>query len=1104
MQEAAHVPNPERDAITCAVIEDPVLYQSKYYERHTFEEWFTRLNGTVPEPEEIPAEERERIMREREAHSELALDAQNGLDLIIPPSLKTLIQKKLIGPEYDAPVVIVVGKESDGKSLTLSRLIVRPIFPFRDNICTLMPVKVKLKTQAKASIPKVYAVEIQPDGTRTPVSTTVHNYTGTNHGKPAPIMEDYVPLEFLQEAIEERMIFLVDSEYPQKQQPEEPEGPGFLGKHRSGVLGKHRSSMLAKKSESQPKQHRRPVSMRYEVVVELSGPHFPNMTLVDLPGVVATDTANANLPRQTRELAQRYLRAHAENSFVCAVMSVQSSMAANDALAVIRECNMLSSSIGVLSKTDLCYPQAVHEARFGKLPVDLGYGLCCVANCVLNGERLEMKTFTELNHREEAQLNKLREAKDVFKQQEKIRAMEECFGIDRVQRKLRDSFETYLCEVWARRTQQALRRSLQDFERGLDRLGYPFVRFEEEDQVIARREALHQHEPDLGASERGQTTSEVARAVLDHVSKTLPTFRVDQLLCTELHKRIVRLFRRVNRAMAAIARERPVAATGVHTLRHTLQAHWARIKAAFEAFAQSLRTTPLSSVLVEAAVAHLRSVESEVKISRFSSLITAIREQLTMQLDTHVDQNINAIVDAFMQDRLKDVEQMLRLKLVPAGIAHAPRAHGAVPVAALREAAPAAPAATAVGIDDDDNDDDEEEQQQQQQEEQEEGSASADDNEEEEEDGAELLWGVRVVVDGQTLVSDLGTKLTAVGEEVQQVLRDATFEEGVVVEDEEVTQCRINTFRDIGDVCEVLSEIHVALGDYEQRCSEARARAANASPAANETSAIEGDLDLPHDDNRTKLLAMRDRIQQRRQQQQRADADPGDGGTHDEDEMVDEVTIATNSADTLRRALAICRQANCVRHLTLETCVLADVLREFGRLFPEMRRLRSLRLKQCDLSDKNVQDTLHLGLQRNTTMNTFTVQDCGLGGPSSKLLRNIVSVNTTLDEIIIKMPSSEAGEYAAVKAALHDNDVSALVRALCTTEEVAQGVLTKYVDAGSQWEAVSGDVRGCAKWGERLTQEQREAVMAAGRQRVPIDRQKRKAWRVDHRICFPA
>eukprot|EP00043_Microstomoeca_roanoka_P004533 m.50328 g.50328 ORF g.50328 m.50328 type:complete len:980 (-) comp12537_c0_seq1:324-3263(-) len=658
-----------RDAITQVVIEDFVLYQGKYYERHIFEEWFQKTEGSVPEPEPIPDEELERLKQAYKIHRSLALDAQNGLDLIIPASLKSLIQKKLIGADYDAPDVIVVGKESDGKSLTLSRIIVRPIFPFRDNICTLMPVKVMLRTAKKATIPKIYAVEIKEDGTRVTVPTTVTNHTGPNRGKIAQVEVDYVPLNSLQHAIDERMIFLVDQlEGNSQQQSAQPQQPVTPSASPFQAKGKISSKPYLKSSTKKKKEvkTRRNVSLQHEIIVEMAGPEFPNITLVDLPGIVSVDVANQDLPARTRELAQRYLRSRASNSFICAVVSAQQNITSNDALQLLQETNMISNTICIISKTDLIQAEELKDMRFGSHAIELGYGYCLVANHVSEQERLHMDLFRALEDREKSTREKVLTLGDFSPEQRRI--IEESFGIHVAQDSLRLGFETYLCRVWTKRTEHALRRSLALLEQQLDDCGYPYLTVAMEADVVEQRARLRQLEADIGSLRRGEPAEVVKETVLAQVRHVLSTTNADDLLSVQIGKLLAdirMLFRFFVDKVAAVA---PVPDIKARELREDARKLWIFVHGNLNGFAQQMLDMPASAVVVDTIIDEITNPALELKLGRFSAYVHELRDTIGQELHKRVDILLHKVTTACIAHYMDDFDRVFEMEFTPEGL----------------------------------------------------------------------------------------------------------------------------------------------------------------------------------------------------------------------------------------------------------------------------------------------------------------------------------------------------------------------------------------------------------------------------------------------------
>jgi hypothetical protein len=64
-------------------------------------------------------------------------------------SLRDILAKTLEG--WQPPQLVVIGQESSGKSTLLERLAMIPIFPKDDNICTRLPIHVRLRNSDASS-----------------------------------------------------------------------------------------------------------------------------------------------------------------------------------------------------------------------------------------------------------------------------------------------------------------------------------------------------------------------------------------------------------------------------------------------------------------------------------------------------------------------------------------------------------------------------------------------------------------------------------------------------------------------------------------------------------------------------------------------------------------------------------------------------------------------------------------------------------------------------------------------------------------------------------------------------------------------------------------
>ena len=70
---------------------------------------------------------------------------------LLDGSLRELLAATLDG--WQPPQVVVVGEESSGKSSVLERLMMTPLLPRAENICTRLPIHVRLRRSDRALPP---------------------------------------------------------------------------------------------------------------------------------------------------------------------------------------------------------------------------------------------------------------------------------------------------------------------------------------------------------------------------------------------------------------------------------------------------------------------------------------------------------------------------------------------------------------------------------------------------------------------------------------------------------------------------------------------------------------------------------------------------------------------------------------------------------------------------------------------------------------------------------------------------------------------------------------------------------------------------------------
>ena len=167
--------------ITNAIMNEPVLADDGYtYSKNAILAWFKscserHLSITSPCTRENMSERlvpnsdiansieeyRERRHGERPAEEEASVDAslasrslsELGAMFSLLDGLRQLLAETLDG--WQPPQLVVVGQESSGKSSLLERLMMTPLLPRDDNICTRLPIHVRLRRSDQAMPPRL-------------------------------------------------------------------------------------------------------------------------------------------------------------------------------------------------------------------------------------------------------------------------------------------------------------------------------------------------------------------------------------------------------------------------------------------------------------------------------------------------------------------------------------------------------------------------------------------------------------------------------------------------------------------------------------------------------------------------------------------------------------------------------------------------------------------------------------------------------------------------------------------------------------------------------------------------------------------------------------
>ena len=208
--------------------------------------------------------------------------------------LQDILAETLEG--WRQPQLVVIGAESSGKSSLLERLVMMPIFPTAEGICTRLPIHVRLRNAAQAQAPRLEVYNVASNRTE--------------------------------------------------------EGP-YEVPMQSGAL-----DVRDKMREVLEREHGRAegVSADRIIILHVQGPHVPSLDVVDMPGLIS---APAGLREQTRALVERQVARHGAHSMYLAVVPAGQRPNSSMAMEVVHGKGLEGRTLGVLTKCDDVPPRSL-------------------------------------------------------------------------------------------------------------------------------------------------------------------------------------------------------------------------------------------------------------------------------------------------------------------------------------------------------------------------------------------------------------------------------------------------------------------------------------------------------------------------------------------------------------------------------------------------------------------------------------------------------------------------------------------------------------------------------------------------------------------------
>ena len=303
---------------------------------------------------------------------------------------------------WDTPVVVVFGPQNAGKSTLLERLAMMPLFPKGDGLCTRVPIRIRLR----------------------------------NGAEQAPELSIF-KREAGEEKIESRKV--------------------------QGNVEHAVSDAMAKLITQQTAGARGVRSDRL-IQVELTGPRYSSIDLLDLPGLVVAPGPGdvPNLAEQTYSLARKVIKEMHGRAIFLAVREAGTDTRQSLTTKLLAECPEIRPfSFGVLTKCDRSSDDKITEELLASNEWQLGYGYFATMNKPpQSGGGLD-----ELRTAEQLWFNETSARKEILGAG---RA-----GGDQLVAKLAEAYHDYLKRTWAPNTLNEIERSKLQRLAELKDLGLP-------------------------------------------------------------------------------------------------------------------------------------------------------------------------------------------------------------------------------------------------------------------------------------------------------------------------------------------------------------------------------------------------------------------------------------------------------------------------------------------------------------------------------------------------------------------------------------------------------------------------------------------------------
>lgn len=219
--------------------------------------------------------------------------AELGIIFSLLDGLRGLLAEVLDG--WQPPQIVVVGEESSGKSSVLERLMMTPLLPRDENICTRLPIHVRLRRSDQALPPELEVYNVKTKTT-------------------------------------ERGPYVIAAQ----------SGAADVSEEMRKIIEEEQGSL-------------RGVSTSRIIIVHIRSPDVPFLDLIDMPGLVTAPSGDepSDMASQTEAVVKTHMQSeHGSNSLYLAIVKATSRPNTSPAMKILHENKLYHKTFVVFTFCD--------------------------------------------------------------------------------------------------------------------------------------------------------------------------------------------------------------------------------------------------------------------------------------------------------------------------------------------------------------------------------------------------------------------------------------------------------------------------------------------------------------------------------------------------------------------------------------------------------------------------------------------------------------------------------------------------------------------------------------------------------------------------------